>query len=189
MSPLFAPQRCGHNDGVDDEPNGRRHPCTNIAEAWRRGYAGKGVVVSVLDDAIESEHPDLKPNYVSAPRQDVGLGEGTLIISNLAELFVRARAQSGGRYCRQSSRAKRFEKGGIGMDIKTSDPLSRRVELVNNALCDWSDETETDSCWRPALYYTLLLAIRPVQDHLASCDVMGPDGGPSPTNHPNNASN
>uniref|UniRef100_A0A668VWJ9 Uncharacterized protein n=1 Tax=Oreochromis aureus TaxID=47969 RepID=A0A668VWJ9_OREAU len=35
----------------------------NIAAAWRRGYTGKGVVVSVLDDGIEREHPDLKPNY------------------------------------------------------------------------------------------------------------------------------
>ncbi|MED6295032.1 hypothetical protein CHARACLAT_027250, partial [Characodon lateralis] len=35
----------------------------NILAAWRRGYTGKGVVVSVLDDGIEKEHPDLKPNY------------------------------------------------------------------------------------------------------------------------------
>ncbi|KAM4528249.1 proprotein convertase subtilisin/kexin type 5 [Odontesthes bonariensis] len=35
----------------------------NIAEAWKRGYTGKGVVVSVLDDGLEREHPDLKPNY------------------------------------------------------------------------------------------------------------------------------
>ncbi|XP_038130845.1 proprotein convertase subtilisin/kexin type 5 [Cyprinodon tularosa] len=35
----------------------------NIAAVWRRGYTGKGVVVSVLDDGIEKEHPDLKPNY------------------------------------------------------------------------------------------------------------------------------
>ncbi|XP_076014522.1 proprotein convertase subtilisin/kexin type 5 [Genypterus blacodes] len=35
----------------------------NIEGAWRRGYTGKGVVVSVLDDGIEREHPDLKANY------------------------------------------------------------------------------------------------------------------------------
>uniref|UniRef100_I3JKW5 Proprotein convertase subtilisin/kexin type 5a n=1 Tax=Oreochromis niloticus TaxID=8128 RepID=I3JKW5_ORENI len=57
----------------------------NIAAAWRRGYTGKGVVVSVLDDGIEREHPDLKPNYVSALGWDTLLGKGTLIISSLAD--------------------------------------------------------------------------------------------------------
>ncbi|XP_039635568.1 proprotein convertase subtilisin/kexin type 5 [Perca fluviatilis] len=43
----------------------------NIARAWRRGYTGKGVVVSVLDDGIETEHPDLKPNYDPLASYDV----------------------------------------------------------------------------------------------------------------------
>uniref|UniRef100_A0A8D3DF75 SPC3 n=1 Tax=Scophthalmus maximus TaxID=52904 RepID=A0A8D3DF75_SCOMX len=43
----------------------------NIAAAWMRGYTGKGVVVSVLDDGIEREHPDLKPNYDPLASYDV----------------------------------------------------------------------------------------------------------------------
>ncbi|GLD75550.1 proprotein convertase subtilisin/kexin type 5-like protein, partial [Lates japonicus] len=43
----------------------------NIVAAWRRGYTGKGVVVSVLDDGIEREHPDLKPNYDPLASYDV----------------------------------------------------------------------------------------------------------------------
>ncbi|XP_037547912.1 proprotein convertase subtilisin/kexin type 5 [Nematolebias whitei] len=43
----------------------------NIAGAWRRGYTGKDVVVSVLDDGIEKEHPDLKPNYDPLASYDV----------------------------------------------------------------------------------------------------------------------
>uniref|UniRef100_A0A7N9AWV1 Proprotein convertase subtilisin/kexin type 5a n=1 Tax=Mastacembelus armatus TaxID=205130 RepID=A0A7N9AWV1_9TELE len=43
----------------------------NIAVAWKRGYTGKGVVVSVLDDGIEREHPDLKPNYDPLASYDV----------------------------------------------------------------------------------------------------------------------
>lgn len=64
MSHTLLPQRC------DDEP------CMNIAKAWGRGYTGKGVVVSVLDDAIDEEHPDLKPNYVSGSRWRDGDGGG-----------------------------------------------------------------------------------------------------------------
>ena len=33
--------------------------------AWKKGYTGRGVVVSILDDGIEKDHPDLKRNYVS----------------------------------------------------------------------------------------------------------------------------
>ena len=37
----------------------------NVLPAWRKGYTGKGVVVSILDDGIEKNHPDLADNYVS----------------------------------------------------------------------------------------------------------------------------
>ena len=37
----------------------------NVQRAWKKGYTGQGVVVSILDDGIERDHPDLKNNYVS----------------------------------------------------------------------------------------------------------------------------
>lgn len=37
----------------------------NIMGAWKRGYTGKDVVVTILDDGIERNHPDLYQNYVS----------------------------------------------------------------------------------------------------------------------------
>lgn len=30
----------------------------------QRGYTGKGVVVTILDDGIQPNHPDLATNYV-----------------------------------------------------------------------------------------------------------------------------
>ncbi|XP_071751056.2 proprotein convertase subtilisin/kexin type 5 [Centroberyx gerrardi] len=53
----------------DDSKGCQSH--MNIEAAWRRGYTGKGVVVSVLDDGIEREHPDLKPNYDPLASYDV----------------------------------------------------------------------------------------------------------------------
>ena len=35
-----------------------------IREAWSQGYTGKGVVVTILDDGLEWDHPDLIKNYV-----------------------------------------------------------------------------------------------------------------------------
>ena len=37
----------------------------NVLPAWRKGYTGKGVVISILDDGIQHNHPDLAQNYVS----------------------------------------------------------------------------------------------------------------------------
>ena len=37
----------------------------NVIPAWRKGYTGRGVVVSILDDGIQTNHPDLAQNYVS----------------------------------------------------------------------------------------------------------------------------
>ncbi|XP_030623096.1 proprotein convertase subtilisin/kexin type 5 [Chanos chanos] len=43
----------------------------NIKAAWSRGYTGQGVVVSILDDGIERQHPDLKQNYDPRASYDV----------------------------------------------------------------------------------------------------------------------
>ena len=37
----------------------------NVLPAWQKGFTGRGVVVTILDDGIEKDHPDLKKNYVS----------------------------------------------------------------------------------------------------------------------------
>ena len=43
----------------------------NVVAAWKRGYSGKGVVVTILDDGIEKDHPDLMANYDSAASYDI----------------------------------------------------------------------------------------------------------------------
>ena len=38
----------------------------NVADVYRKwGISGRGSVVSILDDGIEKDHPDLVQNYVS----------------------------------------------------------------------------------------------------------------------------
>ncbi|XP_043231363.1 furin-like protease 2 [Amphibalanus amphitrite] len=54
--PLFKEQwylNGGAKDGND----------MNVLPAWQQGYSGKGVVVSILDDGIQPNHPDLIDNY------------------------------------------------------------------------------------------------------------------------------
>ncbi|KAM6245651.1 proprotein convertase subtilisin/kexin type 6 isoform 1-T1 [Spheniscus humboldti] len=43
----------------------------NVLPAWQRGYTGKNVVVTILDDGIERNHPDLLQNYDPLASYDV----------------------------------------------------------------------------------------------------------------------
>lgn len=43
----------------------------NIQGAWALGYTGKNVVVTILDDGIETNHPDLRENYDPLASYDV----------------------------------------------------------------------------------------------------------------------
>uniref|UniRef100_A0A4W5LEB2 Proprotein convertase subtilisin/kexin type 5b n=1 Tax=Hucho hucho TaxID=62062 RepID=A0A4W5LEB2_9TELE len=66
-----------------DNPPGHRHTphCNddihncqsdmNIVGAWKRGYTGKDVVITILDDGIERNHPDLIQNYDNQASYDV----------------------------------------------------------------------------------------------------------------------
>ena len=45
----------------------------NVTGAWAQGYTGKGITVTILDDGVEQNHPDLKANfapYASYDRND-----------------------------------------------------------------------------------------------------------------------
>eukprot|EP00095_Tigriopus_kingsejongensis_P009291 snap_masked-scaffold175_size286436-processed-gene-1.14 protein:Tk09291 transcript:snap_masked-scaffold175_size286436-processed-gene-1.14-mRNA-1 annotation:"furin-like convertase" len=43
----------------------------NVEPAWSRGYTGKGVVVTILDDGIQTNHPDLIQNYDPLASTDI----------------------------------------------------------------------------------------------------------------------
>lgn len=43
----------------------------NLGPAWQKGYTGKGIVVSILDDGIQTNHPDLALNYDHQASTDI----------------------------------------------------------------------------------------------------------------------
>lgn len=51
------------------------HHDLNAKGAWEQGFTGKGVVISILDDGIEKNHPDLIQNYDSDASYDVNDGD------------------------------------------------------------------------------------------------------------------
>ncbi|XP_020626673.1 furin-like [Orbicella faveolata] len=38
-------------------------PTYNVLDVWKMGYTGRGVVVGVVDDGLQKDHPELKDNY------------------------------------------------------------------------------------------------------------------------------
>ncbi|CAF1249935.1 unnamed protein product [Adineta steineri] len=52
----------------DENEHGR---AMNISGAWRLGFTGKDVVVTILDDGIEKDHPDLIQNYEPQASTDI----------------------------------------------------------------------------------------------------------------------
>ncbi|CAJ1048583.1 proprotein convertase subtilisin/kexin type 6-like [Xyrichtys novacula] len=54
-----------------NDRNSRCRSDMNILAAWKRGYTGKNVVVTILDDGIERNHPDLAQNYDHLASYDV----------------------------------------------------------------------------------------------------------------------
>lgn len=51
----------------------------SVRGAWKEGVTGNGVVVTILDDGLEKDHPDLIKNYVS---------DNSLSSSNCVQLLI-----------------------------------------------------------------------------------------------------
>ena len=47
----------------------------NVEEAWDLGYSGKGVTVTILDDGVEWNHPDLSANYKEEASYDINAND------------------------------------------------------------------------------------------------------------------
>merc|ERR1719334_1672555 len=48
----------------------------NVMEAWKLGITGKNIVVTILDDGIEKDNPDLVANYDPMASYDVNQNDG-----------------------------------------------------------------------------------------------------------------
>jgi subtilisin-like proprotein convertase family protein/subtilisin family serine protease len=65
--PLFPDQwhlsNTGQNGGTIDED-------VHILPIWNEGLSGKGIVIGIVDDGLQHDHPDLAANYLSALSYD-----------------------------------------------------------------------------------------------------------------------
>ncbi|XP_067430805.1 proprotein convertase subtilisin/kexin type 5 [Thunnus thynnus] len=127
----------------------------NIAGAWRRGYTGKGVVVSVLDDGIEKEHPDLKPNYDPLASYDVNGQDQDPSSNNSKNAANNHGTQCAGMVAAAANNSQctigvsfHARIGGIRMldgdvtDIVEAQSLSFRPHYIDIYLASWGPEDD-----------------------------------------------
>lgn len=55
-----------------------------VQEAWKLGYTGKNVVVTIMDDGVDHTHPDLVTNYVSTSQKNQCLLWNLLILFGIS---------------------------------------------------------------------------------------------------------
>nr|CDJ84259.1 unnamed protein product [Haemonchus contortus] len=56
---------------VDEVGKAKGNYDLNVREAWLLGYAGRNITVSILDDGIQRDHPDLAANYDPLASTDI----------------------------------------------------------------------------------------------------------------------
>ena len=67
--PLFEKQWFLNHGGIDGSD-------MNVIPAWKRGFTGRNVVVTILDDGIQINHPDLAQNYDPLASLDINGRDG-----------------------------------------------------------------------------------------------------------------
>jgi subtilisin-like proprotein convertase family protein len=63
---------------------------TNVVPAWNRNLTGQGVIIGIVDDGLQIDHPDLSPNYVAADSFDFGQNDGDpspVYVNTLVDTF------------------------------------------------------------------------------------------------------
>ncbi|KAJ3605763.1 hypothetical protein NHX12_027807, partial [Muraenolepis orangiensis] len=141
----------------------------HIEEAWSRGYTGRGVVVSVLDDGLQAEHPDLKANYdplasddVNARYRDSSLKEvgnadnhGTKCAGIVASTANNSQCTVGVAF-KASIGGVRMLDGDV-TDIVEAQSLGLRPEHVHVYLAVWGPEDDGATLEGPGLLASLAL--------------------------------
>lgn len=60
----------------------------NVYNAWDKGFTGSGITIAILDDGLDTDHPDMADNYV---RLDFSLGYVCVFVILMINFNVSAR--------------------------------------------------------------------------------------------------
>lgn len=133
--PLFASQWYLNNTGQ----RGQNQPNLdiNIADAWARGYVGKGIIVGVSDDGIDLSHEDLAPNMLvdlTYNGVDGRTGATAFVSPNPSQPYIEAKDDPNGHGTVVASIVAMSAKNGTGMvGIANGSKVVGALAVANNA--------------------------------------------------------
>ncbi|CAM9764712.1 unnamed protein product [Bubo scandiacus] len=143
------------------------NPDLNILTAWSKGYTGLGVVLTILDDGIEKDHPDLSANYDPLasydfnsndpdPQPRYGAGDENRHGTRCAG---EAAAAANNRFC-CAGVAYNAKVGGVRMldgpitDVVEAQALSLRPQHIHIYSASWGPEDDGKTVDRPGVLAT-----------------------------------
>ncbi|NXO82868.1 PCSK4 convertase, partial [Sitta europaea] len=143
------------------------HPDLNILTAWSRGYTGLGVVLTVLDDGLEKDHPDLAANYDPLasydfnsndpdPQPRYGDGDknwhGTRCAGEVAAVANNGICGAGVAYNAKIGGVRMLD--GSIMDIVEARALSLQPQYIHIYSASWGPEDDGQTVDGPGLLAT-----------------------------------
>lgn len=127
----------------------------NLGPAWQKGYTGKGVVVSILDDGIQTNHPDLALNYDHEASTDINDNDDDPMPRNNGD-------NKHGTRCAGEVAAVAFNQYcGVGVAYNASIggnfPRRSNVQLIHIGFVGLSIKLMSDVNHRPAIGLIIVL--------------------------------
>eukprot|EP00794_Sanderia_malayensis_P007060 gene7061-7854_t len=164
--PMYPQQWYIENTGQTVGPAGFD---SRVHEVWKKGYTGKDVVISVLDDGMDHTHPELKDNY--DPEASVDLNgrdtdpfpndsdpynaHGTKCSGTIAAKANNSLCGTGIAYDAKIGAIRMLD--GKATDSLEADAFSFHPQHIDIYSCSWGPKDNGATFGRPGKYGRLAL--------------------------------
>ncbi|KAL5008750.1 hypothetical protein ScPMuIL_014331 [Solemya velum] len=145
--------------------NGKVQPSLKIIEAWDLGYSGKSIIIAVVDDGIETDHPDLYRNVNTSidydfvendddvnPSPNYEYNHGTYVSGFIAAEKFNNECMSGIAYNSTLVGVRIMDSEKNVTDAQEGDALIHELDTVDIYSNSWGPDDDGIGYEGPSLY-------------------------------------